>query len=91
METRETYEQQQERLAAKAAAAKWPEGLEVPKAPKLKLSGTDGNVFAILGKAQRKAKEAKWTDEQIEAFMNIARAGSYDHAIQTCMRYFDVR
>lgn len=91
MEKRETYSEQQERLPAKSAAAVWPDDVPVPKAPKLTLLRSDGNAFAILGKANRIACEAKWTEEQIAAFMKIAQAGDYDHLLQTCMQYFDVR
>lgn len=87
----ETQAQQQERIAAKAAAAKWPESVPVPDTkPKLKLSGKDGNAFSILGRARRKAEDADWTDEQIEAFTTLATAGNYDHVLQTCIQYFDV-
>lgn len=58
--------------------------------PKLRLSGTDGNAFSVLGKAQRAAKEAGWPKEKLDAFMNEAKAGDYDHLLQTVMRHFDV-
>lgn len=77
-------------MTAKIEAAKWPDDLEVPPQPKLKLLGRDGNAFAVLGNAQAAAKKAKWSQEQIDAFAKIAKAGDYDHLLQTCMRYFDV-
>ena len=87
----ETQIEQQERIARKIAAAKWPDDIPVPaRKPKLRLSGRDGNVFSILSRARRKATDAKWADAQWGAFCKLATAGDYDHALQMCMRYFDV-
>lgn len=87
----ETMIEQEERIAKKIAAATWPEDVPVPaRQPKLRLSGRDGNVFFILGRAHFKAKAAKWTEAQWDAFYRLATAGNYDHALRTCMRFFDV-
>ena len=61
------------------------------KKPRLKLSGEDGNAYFIIGRAIRAAKEAGWADEKIKEFQNDAMSGDYDHVLQTCMKYFDVR
>ena len=57
--------------------------------PVLKIIGTDGNAFALLGKARRAAYAAgmkdKWPEIQAEA-----TAGDYDHLLGTLMEYFDV-
>lgn len=58
--------------------------------PELKLIGQDGNAFMVLGLAQRAAKKAGWTKEEIEKFMDEARSGNYDHLLQTCTNYFNV-
>lgn len=58
--------------------------------PTLKIIGEDGNVFAILGKAIHTARKAGWSQEQIEKFRKEFMNGDYDHALQTCMDYFDV-
>lgn len=59
--------------------------------PELQLSGLDGNVFSILGRARQVAKKAGWSKEKIEEFSNKAMgAGDYDHVLQICMDYFDV-
>jgi hypothetical protein len=86
----ETQIEQEARIAGKIAAAKWPEGVPVPKSPKLRLSGEDGNVFSIMGRAKRAADRAGWTPAQWAAFHHIMTAGDYDFALQTCMKYFDV-
>jgi hypothetical protein len=60
------------------------------KKPQVKLTGEDGNVFAIMGTCLKAARRAGWPDERMEAFVAEAKAGDYDHSIQTCMKYFDV-
>jgi hypothetical protein len=58
--------------------------------PFLKLSGTDGNVFSILGRAQRAARTAKMPQEKIDEYFAKAKSGDYDNALRTTMEYFDV-
>lgn len=55
--------------------------------PKLKIIGTDGNAFALLGKAQRTAIENNmdWTTIQEEAM-----SGDYDNLLATLDKYFEV-
>lgn len=55
--------------------------------PTLKILGTDGNAFAILGKAQRVAKEhgLDWDKIRTEA-----TSGDYDKLLQTMMEHFEV-
>lgn len=55
--------------------------------PELELVGTDGNAFALLGKARRVAlqNEMDWDTIKKEAM-----AGDYDHLLQTLMKHFDV-
>lgn len=62
------------------------EKIELEK-PKLKLVGTDGNVFAVLGAAQRVARRNDMDWDKIKA---EAMDGDYDHILQTMMKYFDV-
>ena len=60
------------------------------KKPELNLVGEDGNAFFILGKAQKKAKECKWSKDQIECFMAEAMSGDYNNLLAVCMKYFNV-
>lgn len=57
------------------------------KRPKLKIIGTDGNAYALLGKAMSVAKKNKmdWNSIQKEAM-----SGDYDNLLAVLMRYFDV-
>lgn len=55
--------------------------------PELKIIGTDGNAFALLGKARRVAIKNKmdWPAIQKEA-----TSGDYDHLLATLAKYFEV-
>jgi len=57
--------------------------------PRLKLVGTDGNAFALLGAALRAAKKAGWTTEQMDEFKVRATKGDYDHLLRTLQQHFD--
>ena len=54
------------------------------------LTGTDSNAFAILGRVQRAILESDHP-ELVDQFFEEATAGDYDHLLQTCLRYVDVR
>ena len=57
--------------------------------PTVKLVGTDGNAFAILGKCQGVARKAGWSKEQIDQFMDEATSGDYDHLLMTACKNFN--
>lgn len=61
--------------------------MPVAEKPRLKLIGTDGNAFALLGKARKVAIEHKldWA-----AIHKEATAGDYNHLLATLTKYFDV-
>lgn len=56
----------------------------------VKLVGTDGNAFAILGKVSGALKKAKVPAAEVEAFMDEATAGDYDHLLATAMKWVEV-
>ncbi len=58
--------------------------------PSVKLVGSDGNAFAILGRCRVAAQNAKWTDDEINTFVTEATSGDYDHLLVTVCSYFDV-
>ena len=64
------------------------QGKEFPLFPEItvKLSGTDGNVFAIMGAVRKGLHYGKAGQEAIDAFVEESEAGDYDHTIQTAMR-----
>ena len=51
--------------------------------------GIDGNAFSIMGTAQKAARRAGLSKDQIEEYLNEAMSGDYDNVISTTMRFFD--
>jgi hypothetical protein len=52
---------------------------------KVKLSGTDGNAFAIIGKVSEALRtKGKATPEQVTEFRKQAMSGDYSNVIRTC-------
>jgi hypothetical protein len=58
--------------------------------PEVRLTESDGNAFALIGKCTRAAKKADWTPEQIKEFRDEAMSGDYQNVLRTCCKYFDV-
>ena len=57
---------------------------------KVKLVGTDGNAFAILGKVKQALGKAGAPPEDIKAFLKDAMSGDYNHLLCVCMDWVDV-
>jgi len=57
------------------------------KKPVLKIIGTDGNAFALLGHARRVALKNNLDWEVIK---KEATSGDYDHLLQVLMEHFEV-
>jgi hypothetical protein len=56
----------------------------------VKLIGTDGNAFALLGKVRRGLVSAGATGEDIQLFLEEAMNGDYNHLLSTCMDWVNV-
>jgi len=63
-----------------------------PKYPKIRvrLTGRDGNAFAILGRVRQAMVKAGLPKSEVEAFVDEAMAGTYDHLLQTCLKWVSV-
>lgn len=59
--------------------------------PAVRLTGTDGNVFALLGKCSRALRGAGLDSEAEEMATRVMAAGSYDEALQVMMQYVDAQ
>ena len=57
---------------------------------KVKLIGTDGNAFAILGRVKDALRRGGQSKEFIDAFLKEATSGDYDHLLCACMEVVDV-
>jgi len=56
----------------------------------VKLSGNDGNAFAVIAQVTKALKNADVEKEVIDQFRTEAMSGNYDHLLQTCMVWVNV-
>ena len=57
---------------------------------KVKLTGTSGNAFAVLGRCQEAARKGHMDPAKLKEFITEATSGDYNQLLGTAMRYFDV-
>ncbi len=62
-----------------------------PERPRLKLSGTDGNVFAIIGNVSRALKAAGQSARAREFTQRAFAARSYEEVLVLLHDYVDAR
>jgi len=58
---------------------------------KVNLVGTDGNAYALMGRVSSALRKAGVNSEEIKDFYTEATSGDYDHLLQTCCKWVDVR
>jgi len=63
---------------------------EVEPRPEVKLNGTDGNAFALMGKVSQALERAGASKEHIKAFREEAMSGDYNHLLATCCKFAEV-
>jgi hypothetical protein len=56
----------------------------------VKLTGCNGNAFAVMGKVGRALRLAKVSSVEIAAFYEDARSGDYNNMLMTCISWVDV-
>ncbi len=61
------------------------------KKPKCKLTGTDGNVFALAGRVGSALKKAGQSEKAEEFYEKLPKCGSYSDALALMCEYVDVR
>lgn len=61
----------------------------VPKRPKMKLVGRDGNIFAILGRASRLLKENGQPQQAKEMSSRVYQSGDYYKALNIISEYVE--
>jgi len=54
------------------------------------LSDQDRNVFSVLGHVKYALKLGGVSQQDIEAFVDEATKGDYDHLLRTAMRWVDL-
>lgn len=55
----------------------------VDKTVQMQMLGEDGNAFAIMGQFQREAKRQGWSQQEIDAVLEEAKSGDYNHLLYT--------
>jgi len=65
----------------------------MPKFPDVTvtLTGKDGNAFAVMGAVRKAMRQAKISQEEIEAYQNAAMNGDYDNLLRVTMETVNVR
>ncbi len=66
-----------------------PDIKAIQQKPRCELIGTDGNIFAVMGKASRTLKRAGLADQAKELTAKVMQSGSYDEALQIVMEYVE--
>ena len=66
------------------------EGERASPRPRVRLVGTNGNAYAVLGRALRALRVAGWTKPERDAFAAEATNGDYDQLLRTIMKHLDV-
>lgn len=66
--------------------------MSTPRFPnvKVRLSGTDGNAFAILGKVSAALRKNGVPDHEVKAFNDQSMSGDYDQLLITCTQWVEV-
>ncbi len=64
----------------------------MPRFPevKVRLTGTDGNAFAVLGVVNKALRVAGVSSVERNEFMSEATSGDYGHLLQTAMAWVEV-
>lgn len=59
----------------------------IEKTVNLDMVGHNGNAFAIMGVFKRQARKEGWTQEEIDAVLDEAKSGDYDHLLATIIAH----
>ncbi len=57
---------------------------------KVRLTGTDGNAFAVIGTVRSALKKAGVAKEEIDKFSGLCMQGDYDDLVRTCCEWVEV-
>ena len=56
----------------------------------VKLTGEDGNAYAILGAVRNALRKAGCDKDELNKFTTEATSGDYDNVLMTAMRWVEV-
>ncbi len=60
-----------------------------PTTTTCKLTGQDGNAFAVMGRVTQAMRRAGVDTEVVEAYIKDATSGDYDHLLSASMEALD--
>ena len=58
--------------------------------PTVKLTGEDGNAFAIMGSVGRALRKAGFPKEHIDEYYKESASGDYDNLLRVAMKYANI-
>jgi len=58
--------------------------------PTVKLTGEDGNAFAILGRVQKALRKAGYSKEEVDDYLQEAMSGDYNNLLSVSMKWVNV-
>ena len=56
----------------------------------VRLTGTDGNAYAIMGTVQKALKKAGATPAEIKEYLDESMSGDYNHLLATACEWVEV-
>lgn len=59
----------------------------IEKTVDLELDGVNGNAFMIMGVWRRQAVKEGWSKDEIDAVLDEAKSGDYDHLLATIINH----
>jgi len=57
---------------------------------KIDLNGPQGNAFVVLGMCTEAARNACWTNEEINSFLDDAKSSDYEHLLEVARKHFEI-
>jgi hypothetical protein len=64
--------------------------IEPEEKPVVKLTGHDGNAFAVMGTVKQALRLSGADKEYIDKYLSEATSGDYNHLLAVSMKYVDV-
>ena len=65
--------------------------MKEPIKPTVKLTGEDGNAYAIMGTIAIALRKAGFPQEHIDEYYEESTSGDYNNLLRVAMRYADIR
>jgi len=64
--------------------------MENPTKPTVKLTGEDGNAFAIMGTVSRALRKAGLPKEHVDKYMEESTSGDYNNLLIVAHKYANI-